>query len=350
MAKVGNPRDFWTILKSVSANEIAQETNKLLKIAIVGDSAERTEVIHFLYASKGVVTQLSANVTPSERACYAEISEYDDFTHQAGFPEKAQSFDFVLDVGADRLTAPADNLIYTLRDFGGIDGTLERIIEDKPEWRMALARNFPVLRKRVGDFLVNQTAIVNAEFSLLTGITAAFPITGILLPVNALSDIVVLTKNQAMLALRLAAIYDLPVDYVKRSKELAPILGNAFGWRAIAREIIGMIPVGGMVVKAMIAYAGTATIGHAAQVYYETGENLSREQLKRIYKSAYLASRAKVQQISARVRRKGGENSNGSHQETSSLAPLDDVIEVELIPFKSEDSAVRRGDSPSAER
>ncbi len=345
MARVGNPKDFWTILKSVSANEIAQEANLFLRIALVGDSAQRLEVVQYLYASKGTTTQLSAKVAPAERAPYAALSEYDDFTEAAGFPQKPQAFDFVLDAGANRLDA-GDNLIYTLKDFGGIDKTLERVIEDKPEWKMALARNFPALRKRVGDFLVNQTSVVNAEFSLLTGITAAFPITGILLPVNAISDIVVLTKNQAMLALRLAAIYDLPVDYIKRSKELAPILGNAFGWRAIAREIIGMIPVGGMVAKAMIAYAGTATIGHAAQVYYETGENLSREQLKRIYNSAYLASRAKVRQMSARMRRKNVVE----REEPSSLSTPDDVIEVELIPNTGDELPIYRRESPSAEK
>lgn len=346
MARVGNPKDFWTILKSVSASEIAQEANTFLRIAIVGDPALRQDAVQRLYASKATTAQLSANVAPSERAPYFAISEYDDFTEAAGFPQKPQAFDFTLDVGANRLDAPAGNLIYTAQDFGGVEKTLERIAEDKPEWRMALARNFPALRKSVGDFLVNQTSVVNAEFSLLTGITAAFPITGVLLPVNALSDIVVLTKNQAMLALRLAAIYDLPVDYVKRSKELAPILGNAFGWRAIAREIVGMIPVGGMAAKAMIAYAGTATIGRAAQVYYETGENLSREQLKRIYRSAYIASRAKVQQMSARLRRKSPQTA----QESASLSTPDDVIEVELIPNMGEEVPTYRRESPAAEK
>ncbi len=348
MARVGNPKDFWKVLKSISASEIADEANCVLKLAIVGDTAQREEVVRYLYATPTVAANLTSEVNPSERAPYFIVQEYDDFSSEKGFPQQPQAFDFILDAGADRLNAPAANLIYTINDFGGIDNTLERIMEDKPEWKMALARNFPVLRKRVGDFLINQTSVVNAEFSLLTGITAAFPITGILLPVNALSDIVVLTKNQAMLALRLAAIYDLPVDYIKRSKELAPILGNAFGWRAIAREIVGMIPVGGMVAKAMIAYAGTATIGHAAQVYYETGENLNREQLKRIYQSAYIASRGKVKVLAERLRR-NRPATESEENEDASLAPKD-AIEVEWIPIKGEEAPIERNTPPNAEK
>ena len=67
---------------------------------------------------------------------------------------------------------------------------------------------------------------------------------GALLPVNALSDIVILTKNQALMTLRLAAAYGLSLEYKSRLKEIGPILGNAFGWRAVAREIVGVLPFG----------------------------------------------------------------------------------------------------------
>lgn len=335
MAKVGNPKDFWNTLKSVSAAEIAQEANIPLKIALVGDPQTRTEVVTALFANPTPAKGLSVELRQIETAPYADIREYDSFSEEAGFPQDPRFFNFVLDVGADRTTAPEGILLYTLTDFQGLAPTLERVLEDSPEWQMALARNFPLLRKSVSERLITQTSVVNAEFALITGITAAFPPTAILLPVNALSDIVILTKNQAMLALRLAAIYDLPVDYLKRSKELVPILGNAFGWRAVAREIVGMIPFGGFVVKAMIAYAGTATLGRAAQYYYETGESLSREQLQALYQKAYLSSKETVRKIAAKVKRNKNRSSANSQQEPLSV-PTQGVLEVELLPISKE--------------
>src|SRR5262249_20755394 len=152
----------------------------------------------------------------------------------------------------------------------------------------------------------------NAQFALLTGISQAIPLTGIFLPVNALSDIVVLTKNQAMMTLRLAAAYGLSVDYKSRMKELAPILGNAFGWRAVARELAGVIPGVGFLVRATIAYAGTVTVGKAAQLYYETGETVTNAQVRRIYQEAYEASREKVRAIAESVR--GGRGGGGGRR------------------------------------
>lgn len=336
MARVGNPKDFWNTLKSISATEIAVEANLPLRIAIVGAKEDRDAVVQTLYSNKSTGKALLTELREVQTAPPAQIGEFDGFSAEAAFPQTPDAFHLILDLGAERLQAPDGALIYTLSDMGGLVPTLERLLEDKPEWQMALARNFPLLRKSVATRLINQTSVVNAEFALLTGITSAFPPTSVLLPVNALSDIVVLTKNQAMLALRLAAIYDLPVDYIKRSKELAPILGNAFGWRAVAREIVGMIPFGGFVVKAMIAYAGTATIGHAAQSYYETGESLNREQLKALYRNAYAASRETVHKIAERVKRGKHKGKGSEAPKANTLLKDKDVIEAELLPLHKE--------------
>lgn len=342
MARVGNPKDFWNTLKSISAAEIAVEANIPLRIALVGTKADRDIAVQALFKSTSTTTLLSTEFREIQTAPPAKIEEFDDFQPASGFPANPATFHFILDLGAERQYAPEGSLIYTLKDFGGLVPTLERILEDRPEWQMALARNFPLLRKSVATRLIHQTSVVNAEFALLTGITSAFPPTSILLPVNAISDIVVLTKNQAMLALRLAAIHDLPVDYIKRSKELAPILGNAFGWRAVAREIVGMIPFGGFVVKAMIAYAGTATIGNAAQFYYETGESLSREQLKTIYQNAYIASKSTVQSLAQRVKRSRKGATLEQEGDLQEALKAEEIVELEILPRKREKQPVEK--------
>jgi uncharacterized protein (DUF697 family) len=177
----------------------------------------------------------------------------------------------------------------------------------------------------VADSIVAVTATANAQFALVTGITSAFPLLSLLLPVNSLSDMLMLTKNQIMMTLRLAAAYGLEINYKARMKELAPILLNAFGWRAVARELVGAVPVVGFVARAGIAYAGTVTVGKSAMIYYETGENINREQLQRWYREALEASKEKIRALSSVVKRRG----RAERALPPASEPLD-VIETEL--------------------
>jgi len=219
-----------------------------------------------------------------------------------GFPTINDAFDFVIDVGGGRVDLPVGPTIYSVDELGGLSDTLDRILADRTDLALALARNFPVFRKSVAQIVIQQTAMTNAEFSLITGVASAFPLFELVLPANALSDIVVLTKNQIMMVLRLAAAFGLEVDYKSRMKELTPILINAFSWRAIARELVGAVPMVGFVFRAMISYAGTITVGRAAQLYYESGETITRTQAQRLYKEAYAGSKDKIRVLAGRVR------------------------------------------------
>jgi uncharacterized protein (DUF697 family) len=296
----GGPKGFWERLKSISVAEVAREADRPLNVAVIGAPDVRAEAHKALYSDSGSIA-LRGAALPVAPALHG----YDSLTTEANFPDQPGIFDFVLDLGnGSRDGLPAGTTVYSIRDLGGWEATLDRIIEDRPDIELALARSFPIFRNRVAQRIINATAMTNAQFTLLTGIASAFPLTAILLPVNSLSDIVILTKNQIMMTLRLAAAYGLEVDYKSRMKEVAPILANAFGWRAIARELIGAVPVVGVLAKPAISYAGTVTVGKAAQIYYQTGENISAAQLKRIYKEAYAVSREKLRSLSATVRSK----------------------------------------------
>jgi uncharacterized protein (DUF697 family) len=107
------------------------------------------------------------------------------------------------------------------------------------------------------------------------------------MPAASLGDLVVLTRNQGLLLIRIAAAYGKEVDLRARTRELLPIVGSAFGWRAIARELTGLVPGGiGVIVKASIAYAGTYTVGKAAAIYYSTGQILPASRLKQLYRDS----------------------------------------------------------------
>jgi uncharacterized protein (DUF697 family) len=293
----GGAQDFWNTIKGISVGDIAREAGRPISVALVGNADLRREARVGLFSAPGVESATgSALPEPSF------LQEFDSTATDDGFPTDPAVFDVVIDVGGGRRDAPAGARIYSVSELGGWEAALDRILEDRPSTALALARNFPVFRRRVANNIIAGTATANAQFALVTGITAAFPVLSILLPVNSLSDMLMLTKNQVMMTLRLAAAYGLDIYFRSRLKELAPIL---FGWRAVARELVGAVPVVGFVARAGIAYAGTVTVGKSAMIYYETGENISKAQLQRWYQEALEASKEKIKALSGAVRRRG---------------------------------------------
>ena len=118
----------------------------------------------------------------------------------------------------------------------------------------SLAARLPVLRPAVCRQLIAAASKRNALIS------AAIFIPGV--------DMPVLTLNQARLVLRIALAYGQEVDR-QRAGELLGVVGAGFGFRAVARELLDLIPVAGWVVKGGVAYAGTKAVGEAAVRYFE---------------------------------------------------------------------------------
>ena len=77
-------------------------------------------------------------------------------------------------------------------------------------------------------------------------------------------DLPVLTLNQIRLVLRLEQAYGHEIDPRERLPEIAATLGVGFGLRAVARELLDLVPVAGWAVKGAVAYAGTRALGEAA--------------------------------------------------------------------------------------
>jgi len=70
--------------------------------------------------------------------------------------------------------------------------------------------------------------------------------------------------------------------------ELVPIAAGAFGWRALARELVGFIPLGGgLIPKGAIAFAATYVVGKSLEYYYGVGRGYTRTQRRDVYQVAY---------------------------------------------------------------
>jgi len=117
----------------------------------------------------------------------------------------------------------------------------------------ALASRVPVLREPVCNELIER-------FSRQNGIIGV----AVFLPG---ADFAVLTLNQIRLVLRLASAHALEIDQSRLPEVLATV-GAGFGFRAVARQVLGAVPVAGWVVKGGIAYAGTRALGEAAHRYF----------------------------------------------------------------------------------
>jgi uncharacterized protein (DUF697 family) len=167
------------------------------------------------------------------------------------------------------------------------------------ELHLAAARRLPGLRPIVARDLVGGVSFTNATYALASGLPEQIPILSV--PFAA-ADIIVLTKNQAILVYRLALAYGAPPDFQDRIREVIPVVGGAFLWRQAARSLVGLIPIWGLLPKVAIAYAGTYTTGIAAWRWFESGELVSTDQLKRISAEAMTLGRARAAELIDRAR------------------------------------------------
>jgi uncharacterized protein (DUF697 family) len=146
------------------------------------------------------------------------------------------------------------------------------LLKTVPQVRLALAHQFPTLRPAVAEDLIREASWINAQFALMSSLPSLIPVLGFF--VGGMADVLVLTKNQAMLVFKLAAVYGRNMDdRIGVLKEIMPVVGSAFLWRTAARTAVGLAPAPiSALPKAAIAYVGTYLVGQAARYYYEQGD------------------------------------------------------------------------------
>jgi uncharacterized protein (DUF697 family) len=136
-----------------------------------------------------------------------------------------------------------------------VDEIAEALAARLGEAGTGLAARLPVLREPVCCELIE-------SFSRKNGIAAV----AIFVPG---ADFPVLTLNQIRLVLRLGAAHGVEIDQQRLPEVLATVAAG-FGLRAVARQLLGAIPVAGWLVKGGVAYAGTRALGEAAHRYFAT--------------------------------------------------------------------------------
>jgi hypothetical protein len=281
-------------LASLSPEEIQRHADRPLRLFLYAHSdAEYDEMERFL---------LPPELSHAKRAQVARLIHRasEGFT-SPGLYDLEIYFD---DSTPDALT-PAKDL------FAFCPSASQRFIRDvldqRPDLAIPLAMHLLPFREEVSRRIVKKVAKQNALFALATAVPDIVPFVSLPWAVGEFaSDTAVLTANQIRMAFLLAAASDRAFGYREQAGEIASIAFGAFGWRALARELVGKIPLGGgLIPKAAIAYAGTRVAGLSLERFYRLGVGFTRAERRSAYEDALERGKTIAGSLLNGVKRKG---------------------------------------------
>lgn len=148
---------------------------------------------------------------------------------------------------------------------------------------IAVGRALPPLREFVAAKLTRDAAANSLKVAIASAVFDHVPIVGLVLGAMASAgDIVAITGIQIVLLMHVEAAYGREPD-VQRIWRLLPVIGGGLGWRALARELAGFVPVAGIAIKGAIAYAGTIVVGESVAFFLEHGDHMTKQDASLLY-------------------------------------------------------------------
>jgi uncharacterized protein (DUF697 family) len=173
-------------------------------------------------------------------------------------------------------------------DLEAPEKCMREVLTARKDLMLPLARLFYPFRKPASQRIVRNVAKENALFCLATAVPDIVPLLSLPWAIGEYgSDSVFLTANQIRMVFLLAAANDRAIGYREQRSEIASIAASSFGWRALARELIGKIPLGGgLIPKAAVGWAGTFALGLSIERLYRLGYGFSRAERSAVYKEA----------------------------------------------------------------
>jgi uncharacterized protein (DUF697 family) len=177
---------------------------------------------------------------------------------------------------------------------------LPAIVQVLPDHTLSAGRAYPGLRPAVAAKIIQSTSKINAGYAAGTGVAEMVP--GLGIPF-AVADVIILTKNQVVMAYRLGMLMGETGTLAEIIPKVAGVVGAGFMWRQVARELVGFLPLG-VVLKTAIAYAGTYATGQAVYHYFVTGEKLRKQDLRQLFDDAMVRGRAIAAHTVEQVRAK----------------------------------------------
>ena len=123
--------------------------------------------------------------------------------------------------------------------------TIHQVLHHRRDLAIPLAVHIQPFREEVSHRIIKKVAKENALFALATALPDIVPFLSLPWAIGEFaSDTALLTANQFRMAFLLAAANDRDIGYREQKAEVVSIMMGAFGWRALARELAGKIPLG----------------------------------------------------------------------------------------------------------
>jgi uncharacterized protein (DUF697 family) len=262
----------------LSADEIRQRAEKPVHIGLVADgSAAYAEMEEFLVPSTLPRAEWRRRMSQIHRANDADVpGKVDLVLYEPGLacPQGAYTFH---------------------RDHP--EATIQEILADKGDLDLALGRQFPAFRRPVVERIIHLVSRENALFAVATALPNVVP-SLVEIPWalgEFASDTAFLTANQVRMSFQIAAACGKPVGLTVQKGAVLGIAASAFGWRALARELVSHIPLGGgLIPKGAIAYAGTWLAGKGLEYLLVQETEPTRETREQFYREGLERGRVAV--------------------------------------------------------
>ena len=298
---------LWQIIREVDLEAIRRQAESPLRVAVIGETAAEADDLAVMLAAGHAdaarwMVAMDADLASIQVASRPDAPVVDgpdvvvivtrgsdrsramNAVWQGWLDRRTPLLHVVLGAGEGRGIVQQEGQTATLAlDALGADGVdalaqaLFAVVE--PDQRLALARQFPALRPCAFSQLIDETSRANAGYAFSTGLAEIVPVLGVPL---AIGDVVVLTKNQLVMGYRIALAAGKEGHPRHLIAEILGVLGGGLLFRQIARQLIGIVPVVGIVPKVAVAYGGTWAIGRAVTLWATEGRRLTAEGLRQL--------------------------------------------------------------------
>jgi hypothetical protein len=261
-------------VRNLDPDDIRKHTERPLRFFLYADRESDYRALEEFFAPP--------DLSPAKRA---QVQRLLYRASGSTVPADANDLEVYFDDSGDLSGGSSEPFIF---NPGKPRAVVDQILQRRPELAVPLALHALPFREEVSRRMVKKIAKENALFSLATALPDIVPFISLPWAIGEFaSDTAFLTANQIRMAFLLAAANDRDVGYREQRPEIASIVLGAFGWRALARELVGKIPWGGgLIPKAAIAYAGTRVAGMSLERFYRLGRAYTRTERRLAYEDA----------------------------------------------------------------
>jgi uncharacterized protein (DUF697 family) len=265
-------KTLFSLLKEINIEQIRHSSNEPFEIVLTGN---KSPLVSEMLKSNRV--RLGSDTSHAG----LKVSVLRSQTQKTYIQEEA----IMVSALGEETFLPTNHLVLTDWSQESIKNELLPLLISKmPEHlQLGMARYIPLARDPYNKQLIDETAKANALYAASTAFAGVIPILNV--PLNV-ADMVVLTKNQLVMAYKMSLASGKTGAPNSVMTEIIGVLGSAFLMRQAARSLIGLIPAWGAIPKVGVAYAGTILVGKGVNIWLTEGQRLTERELKKVYNEA----------------------------------------------------------------